>query len=114
MRNFAVLNGSNVSNVIVAEDHTAAASVLPDALLIEVTQETGPAYIGGDIFNGRFRAASPYPSWLWDSQSWSWASPVPYPNDGEFYVWDESGQVWVLYIEPDPEHAPVVDADPSS
>lgn len=39
------------------------------------------------------RPAQPYPSWTWGGASWQ--SPVPYPDDGQEYVWDETAQEWM-------------------
>ena len=37
----------------------------------------------------------PFASWTWNGDEW--VPPVPYPNDGEFYVWEEDKLQWVLY-----------------
>lgn len=35
----------------------------------------------------------PYPSWNWvDGEGW--VAPVPYPDDGADYFWDETAQTW--------------------
>jgi hypothetical protein len=47
-----------------------------------------------DATNDVFYPPQPYPSWTLDS-SWSWQSPVPYPDDGKQYGWDESVVNWV-------------------
>jgi len=41
-----------------------------------------------------FVTPQPYPSWILNS-NYDWVSPVPYPNDGELYLWDEDAQIWV-------------------
>ena len=41
-----------------------------------------------------FYARKPFESWLWESESMTWNSPVPYPSDGLNYVWDESTVSW--------------------
>jgi hypothetical protein len=38
----------------------------------------------------------PYPSWIFDEPSCTWAPPIPYPTDGGYYVWDEPTVSWVL------------------
>ena len=38
------------------------------------------------------RPPRPYPSWVWDSTRW--AAPVPEPDDGGLYQWDEAGKKW--------------------
>lgn len=40
-----------------------------------------------------FRPPQPYPSWTWDGTGWQ--PPIPIPDDGQFYMWDEDGQAWV-------------------
>lgn len=44
----------------------------------------------------RDRGAAPYPSWIYDESTNQWISPVPKPNDGQNYIWDELTQSWVL------------------
>jgi hypothetical protein len=46
--------------------------------------------------NGAFIPPKPYPSWLLDTNTFQWQSPVPYPTDGGIYEWDEETQSWVL------------------
>jgi len=42
-----------------------------------------------------FVPPKPYPSWLLDTNTASWQAPVPYPNDGKNYYWNEETQQWV-------------------
>lgn len=46
-----------------------------------------------------FIPPKPYPSWLLDETTCLWIAPVPRPDDGKVYYWDEATQSWVL--EPD-------------
>ena len=41
-----------------------------------------------------FYAPQPFPSWSLDD-AYVWQAPVPYPADGEHYVWDEEQLAWV-------------------
>jgi hypothetical protein len=41
-----------------------------------------------------FIPPQPYPSWTLNEQTCNWDSPVPYPNDGSIYSWNEGTQVW--------------------
>ena len=43
-----------------------------------------------------FIAPQPWPSWLLDEFSCTWYPPVPYPNDGQHYLWDEPSVSWKL------------------
>ena len=45
-----------------------------------------------------FIPPKPYPSWNLNEESCIWNAPVPYPNDGQLYSWDESTKSWVLSI----------------
>lgn len=46
-----------------------------------------------------FIAPKPYPSWLLNTSTCQWEAPIPYPNDGKGYVWNETTQSWVLINE---------------
>jgi len=43
-----------------------------------------------------FIAPKPFPSWLLNTNTCQWQPPVPYPNDGNQYIWDEATQSWVV------------------
>ena len=40
------------------------------------------------------QARKPYPSWVGDIDTMSWQPPVPYPQDGKQYYWDEETINW--------------------
>jgi hypothetical protein len=48
-----------------------------------------------DAERDAFIPPKPFPSWTLDETSCDWASPIPYPEDGGRYVWNESSQGWV-------------------
>ena len=48
-----------------------------------------------DAINDVFYAPQPYPSWTISAPTWEWQAPVPYPTDGNDYVWDEATLSWV-------------------
>ena len=43
-----------------------------------------------------FIPPQPFPSWVLDEETCNWVAPVPYPDDGEQYWWDEGAASWVL------------------
>ena len=43
-----------------------------------------------------FIPPKPFPSWVLDEFTCLWDSPIPYPNDGNMYYWDENGLLWVI------------------
>ena len=42
-----------------------------------------------------FYAPQPYLSWILDTLTYCWKSPVEKPNDGRFYYWNEMTKSWV-------------------
>jgi len=58
-----------------------------------------------DSVRDAFIPPKPFPSWLLNENSCLWESPVPYPNDGKRYQWDETTTSWVLV---NPNQTPVV------
>jgi len=48
-----------------------------------------------DEDNDVFYAPQPYESWILDEETWKWESPIPYPNDGNIYYWDENNLQWI-------------------
>jgi len=43
-----------------------------------------------------FIPPKPCASWLLDEDTCLWSAPVPYPDDGEPYQWDEVAGEWVM------------------
>lgn len=41
-----------------------------------------------------FIPPKPYPSWILDTDRCVWNPPIPYPNDGKLYIWNESTLSW--------------------
>jgi hypothetical protein len=41
------------------------------------------------------QARKPYPSWVGDIATMSWQPPLPYPQDGKQYYWDEPSVSWI-------------------
>lgn len=46
-----------------------------------------------------FIPPKPYSSWTLDESIANWTAPVPYPEDGLSYSWDEERLSWVLVPE---------------
>ena len=42
-----------------------------------------------------FMPPKPYESWLLDVETASWVAPIPMPEDGAIYSWDEQAGDWV-------------------
>lgn len=48
-----------------------------------------------DAERDAFISPKPYPSWVLNEETCQWVAPVPYPNDGGWYEWDESSGTWI-------------------
>ena len=49
-----------------------------------------------DAARDAFIPPQPYSSWTLNEETCLWNSPVPYPEDGEMYTWNEQTQTWDL------------------
>ena len=47
-----------------------------------------------DLGRDAFIPPKPYDSWILDETTCKWEPPVPYPNDGTIYEWNEETQAW--------------------
>lgn len=94
MKNFAVIEDNKIVNVIVCDALVIAQALLPDLFLLEESETTGKAIIGGSVLGERFIAPQPYESWTLNQTTFEWDSPVPYPSDELSYVWNETTLTW--------------------
>ena len=44
----------------------------------------------------KFKCPQPYISWIWNNDINAWQPPIPHPNDGQIYNWNEETQTWDL------------------
>lgn len=42
-----------------------------------------------DSENEVFYPSQPFESWSLNTTTWKWQAPIPYPSDGQYYIWDE-------------------------
>lgn len=49
-----------------------------------------------DINRNAFIPPKPYPSWILNEETCVWDAPVPYPQDGNLYEWNEQTLSWEL------------------
>ena len=50
-----------------------------------------------DEVRDAFIRPQPFLSWVFDDETLDWKAPVPMPNDGQVYIWDEETKNWVLH-----------------
>jgi hypothetical protein len=48
-----------------------------------------------DSVRDAFIPPKSFASWLLNENTCQWESPIPFPNDGKYYVWDETTTSWV-------------------
>ena len=48
-----------------------------------------------DAARDAFIPPQPFPSWTLNESTCLWDAPVPYPDDGKQYEWDEATQSWL-------------------
>ena len=46
-----------------------------------------------------FYHPQPYSNWVLNEETCYWEAPVPYPEDGNVYYWDENAANWTLLGE---------------
>jgi len=123
MAYFAQLNENNVVINVTAVNNAA----LDDTIFPE-SEPLGVAFLqdlfGYDTiwkqtsYNGNFRgryagidysydatlnvflSPKPYPDWVLEPQTTEWVPPIPYPIDGNTYVWSQPLHAWVK-VNPD-------------
>jgi hypothetical protein len=49
-----------------------------------------------DAGRDAFIPPQPYPSWVLNENTCRWEAPIPYPDNGNDYVWDEATISWVI------------------
>jgi hypothetical protein len=54
-----------------------------------------------DADRDAFIPPKPFESWVLDEDTCLWVAPVPYPEDGGVYVWDEDAGDWVAVETPE-------------
>lgn len=59
----------------------------------------GPNYTY-DENRDAFIASKSYDSWILNENTCKWEAPIPYPNDGKIYSWDESLKNWIEIVYP--------------
>jgi hypothetical protein len=118
MAHFAKINTNNIVEKIIAIDNNdCCGGVFPDS---EICGQNFIQSLGLDgtwkqtSYNNSFRkkyagigfsydqnkdifiSPKPFDSWVFDNTEQDWVAPLPFPNDGNKYDWNENDQEWVL------------------
>lgn len=94
--NIAIIENNVVTNVIVCDSFEMAKELTG---VLEV-QDADPEQLGIGHFreDGVWYSKCPHPSWVLDKEKKQWFSPLPYPEDGKAYYWDEPTLRWVEVV----------------
>ncbi len=103
MTHFAKVQDGIVTQVIVAEPEffdTFVDSSAGEWIQTSYTGSIRKNYAGIGFTYDKDRDAfippKPYASWILDEASCLWEAPVPMPEDGNAYEWNEETQSWDL------------------
>jgi len=98
MSKFAVIDGDNVTNLIVA-DSKLLAEQATGKVCVEVTSTNEKhVAIGGTYVDGVFSKPKPFLNWVRDEEFGGWKPPVAPPSsvEGHAPVWDQESSSWSL------------------
>jgi hypothetical protein len=96
-KTFAIIKDGIVENAIIGESIHILSALVPDAVLVEQTEQTGPVYINGTFDDGIFFSEKPHESWVKNRETKSWDPPKAYPSvlpDGHYAEWNETKVDW--------------------
>ena len=107
MKTFAILDDADIVKAVNSAEQDYVDSLPDKKYWVETwTDANGDpakaynyASIGYKYFRkeNAFASPSPYSSWVLDS-SFNWQAPIPRPEDGKPYKWDEATTSWVEYV----------------
>lgn len=93
MAKYAIVDGTNVVNLIVCDSKELAEEITGFAA-IEIIDESD-AETGGFYEDGAFRRAVVFPSWIWSKENRCYEPPTPCPISTEVaYEWNEEKLKW--------------------
>ena len=116
MSHFAKVENGVVTQVIVAEQDVIDSGLFGEpSSWVQTSYNTqgGVHVLGGtplrknfagigftyDAVRDAFIPFQPFPSWVLNEDTCLWESPIPYPQDGKEYIWNEEQLNWVEQIK---------------
>ena len=101
MGEYAQIDENNiVFNIIVIDEENIATGLWGDpSTLINLENPRRNGASPGYRYHpdaDEFSPPQSYPSWIFDTETYVYNPPVPYPIDGEMYIWEEALQEWRL------------------
>lgn len=96
-KDYAFIKSGTVVNVVVFEDpvdQQLLEHFKNEFLLNAIIPATEKSFVSGTYDGNQFWLPQPYSSWV--KNNGEWVAPKPFPNDGNFYRWNEDAVDWVL------------------
>jgi hypothetical protein len=92
-----------VNRITVSEDETFGADWLSEVfgtqwVYVADDVSVGPGYSYNEERDA-FLEEQPFDSWILDEETYTWVAPIPIPDDGFDYYWNESQGDWVELID---------------
>jgi hypothetical protein len=98
MKSFAEINENNkVQRVIVADSKEWCESSLNGTWVECFTGDKRTEASIDDVYDletKQFIPPKPYSKWLLNKDTFQWEAPIPYPEDGKEYVWNDNKGEW--------------------
>ena len=109
MSHFAKVENGVVTQVIVAEQDVIDSGLFGTGWVQTSYNTSGGQHkLGGtplrknyagigftyDAVRDAFIPFQPFSSWVLNEDTCLWESPIPYPQDGKEYIWNEETQSW--------------------
>lgn len=100
MNSYAIIKDNIVINVFVvdSQNDTFAQAICEEMLadsFIFISEHDRLPSARWVLNNERLEPAKPYPSWIFNEDTFSWHAPVPFPQNDKGYKWDEESLSWV-------------------
>ena len=97
---FAELDDNKIVKQVIVADSKEWCEQYLDGIWVKAHDPLDAAigYTYDEIRNA-FISQKPYESWILDEETCNWNAPVPMPNDGGMYEWNEEVGDWVAIDE---------------
>lgn len=111
MAHFAKINENNIVEQVIVADSQEWCEKTFGGFWLKTSYNTyaGEHKLGGEPLRKNFAGVGftydkdrdafiptqPFPSWVLNEKTCLWYCPVPYPEDGNYYVWEEESKDWI-------------------
>jgi len=101
MARFAKVVNSRVINIVCSDQKHINMKKDKDFYIEDKRNKDNPAQIGG-LYNATYDVFIPiqtHASWILNETTFKWEAPIPKPDDGKKYYWNEPTTSWEEWIE---------------